>query len=96
MHECGGALSLVIIVLGAIAEGFVANNFIAPGDAATTAHKIMAAPALWQFSGVGDLIIVLCEYLLLRPVSKQLVLLNVRPGVLSRMMNIKMKTSRKR
>jgi len=103
MHECGGALSLVIIVLGAIAEGFVANKLIAPGDAATTAHNIMAAPALWQFSVAGDLIIVLCavpllwiEYLLLRPVSKQLVLLNVRPSVLSRMMNIKMKTSRKR
>ena len=63
----------------------------------------MAAPALWQFSVAGDLIIVLCavpllwiEYLLLRAVSKQLVLLNVRPSVLSRMMNIKMKTSRKR
>jgi hypothetical protein len=63
----------------------------------------MAAPALWPFSVAGDLIIVLCavpllwiEYLPLRPVSKQLVLLNVRPSVLSRMMNIKMKTSRKR
>jgi hypothetical protein len=93
----------VMIVLGAIAEGLVANKLIAPGDAATTAHNIMAAPALWQFSVAGDLIIVLCavpllwiEYLLLRPVSKQLVLLNVRPSVRSRMMNIKMKTSRKR
>jgi hypothetical protein len=55
MHECGGALSLVIIVLGAIAEGLVANTLIAPGDAATTAHNIMAAPALWQFSVAGDL-----------------------------------------
>src|ERR1700737_453909 len=80
----GGALYLVIIVLGAFAEGFVANKLIAPGDAATTAHNIMAAPALWQFSVAGDLIIVLCavpllwiEYLLLRPVSKQLVLLAV-------------------
>ena len=79
----GGALYLVIIVLGAFAEGFVANKLIAPGDAATTAHNIMAAPALWQFSVAGDLIIVLCavpllwiEYLLLRPVS-QLVLLAV-------------------
>ena len=65
MHECGGALSLVIIVLGAIAEGFVANKLIAPGDAATTAHNIMAAPALWQFSVAGDLIIVLCAVPLL-------------------------------
>lgn len=34
----GGALYLVIIVLGAFAEGFDANKLIAPGDAATTAH----------------------------------------------------------
>jgi hypothetical protein len=31
----GGALYLVIIVLGAFAEGFVANKLVAPGDAAT-------------------------------------------------------------
>ncbi len=74
----------MIIVLGAFAEGFVANKLIAPGDAATTAHNIMAAPGLWQLSVAGDLIIVLCavpllwiEYLLLRPVSKHLVLLAV-------------------
>src|SRR4029077_5461662 len=49
-----------------------------------TAHNIMAAPMLWHLSVAGDLIIVLCavpllwiEYLLLRPVSKQLVLLAV-------------------
>ena len=34
----GGAFYLVIIVLGAFAEGFDANKLIAPGDAATTAH----------------------------------------------------------
>jgi hypothetical protein len=80
----GGVLYLVIIVLGAFAEGFVANKLIAPGDAATTAHNIMAASGLWQFSVAGDVIIVLCavpllwiEYLLLRPVNRQLVLLAV-------------------
>jgi Domain of unknown function (DUF4386) len=73
----GGALFPVIIILGAFAEGFVANKLIVPGGAATTAHNIMAAPALWQFSVAGDLIFVLCavplpwiEYLLLRPVSQ--------------------------
>ena len=80
----GGGLYLVIIVLGAFAEGYVASKLIAPGDAAATAHNIMAARGLWQLSVAGDLIIVLCavpllwiEYLLLRPVSKQLVLLAV-------------------
>ena len=86
----GGALYLVIIVLGAFAEGFVANKLIAPGDAATTAHNIIAAAGLWQFSVAGDLIIVLCavpllwiEYLLLRPVNRQLVLLAVLFNVVS-------------
>jgi len=80
----GGALYLAIIILGAFAEGFVANKLIAAGDAATTAHNIMASPRLWHLSVAGDLIVVLCavpllwiEYLLLRPVSKQLVLLAV-------------------
>jgi hypothetical protein len=86
----GGALYLLIIVLGAFAEGFVANKLIAPGDAATTAHNIMATPGLWQFSVAGDLVVVLCavpllwiEYLLLRPVGRQLVLLAVLFNVVS-------------
>jgi hypothetical protein len=80
----GGALYLAIIVLGAFAEGFVANKLVVSGDAATTAHDIMTSPELWRLSVIGDLIVVLCavpllwiEYLLLRPVSKQLVLLAV-------------------
>jgi hypothetical protein len=35
----GGALYLVVLVLGAFfVKGFVANKLIAPGDVATTAH----------------------------------------------------------
>jgi Domain of unknown function (DUF4386) len=80
----GGALYLAIILLGAFAEGFVANKLLVAGDAAATAHNILASPGLWRFSVAGDLIVVLCavpllwiEYLLLRPVSKELVLLAV-------------------
>jgi hypothetical protein len=80
----GGALYLAIIVLGGFAEGFVANKLVVAGDAATTAANILASPGLWRLSVAGDLIVVLCavpllwiEYLLLRPVSKQLVLLAV-------------------
>jgi hypothetical protein len=80
----GGALYLAIIVLGAFAEGFVTNKLVVPGDATTTAHNILASPELWRLSVAGDLIVALCavpllwiEYLLLRPVSKQLVLLAV-------------------
>jgi hypothetical protein len=80
----GGALYLAIIVLGSFAEGFVANKLLVPGDAAATAHNILASPGLWRLSVAGNLIVVLCavpllwiEYLLLRPVNKQLVLLAV-------------------
>jgi hypothetical protein len=78
----GGALYLAIILLGAFAEGFVANKLVVSGDAAATAHNILASQGLWQLSVAGDLIVVLCavpllwiEYLLLKPVSKHLVLL---------------------
>jgi hypothetical protein len=78
----GGALYLAIILLGAFAEGFVANKLVVSGDAAATAHNILASPGLWQFSVAGDLIVVLCAvpllwiaYLLLKPVSRHLVLL---------------------
>jgi hypothetical protein len=80
----GGALYLAIIVLGAFAEGFVADKLIVTGDAAATAHNIMASPMLWHLSVAGDLIVAICavpllwiEYLLLRPVNKQLVVLAV-------------------
>ncbi len=80
----GGALYLVIILLGAFAEGFVANKLLVPGDAAATAHNLLASRELWRLSVAGDLVVVLCavpllwiEYLLLRPVNKQLVLLAV-------------------
>lgn len=80
----GGALYLAIIVLGAFSEGFVANTLVASGDAATTAHNILAAPDLWRLGVASDLIVVLIavpllwiEYLLLRPVSRHLVLLAV-------------------
>jgi hypothetical protein len=80
----GGVLYLAIIVLGAFAEGFVANQLIVSGDAAATAQKIMASPDLWHLSVAGDLLVVLCavpllwiEYLLLRPVDRNWVLLAI-------------------
>ena len=78
----GGALYLAIILLGAFAEGFVANKLVVSGDAIATARNILGSPGLWQLSVAGDLIVVLCavpllwiEYLLLKPVSKHVVLL---------------------
>src|ERR1700722_5846381 len=52
----GGVLYLAIIVLGAFAEGFVANKLLISGDAAATAHHILTSPGLWRLSVAGDLI----------------------------------------
>ena len=80
----GGALYLLIIVCGAFAEGFVSNKLLVAGDAAASARHILAAPGLWQLGTAANLLVVLLavpllwiEYLLLRPVSKPLVLLAV-------------------
>jgi hypothetical protein len=80
----GGALYLVTIVFGAFAEGFVMNKLVVPGDAATTAHNIVTSPGLWNAAVAGDLIVpiiavagVWISYVLLSPVSKSLILLDV-------------------
>ena len=80
----GGALYLLIIVFGLFAEGFVNNALIVSGDPAATAHNILEHPLLWRFSVAGNMLVpllavglLLVEYVLLRPVSKHLVLLAV-------------------
>lgn len=78
----GGALYLAIILFGMFSEGFVMSKLLVSGDAGATARNILAAPALWNLAVVLNVLLVLCavpllwiEYLLLRPVSKSLVLL---------------------
>lgn len=80
----GGLLYLLIILFGGFAEGYVMNSLVVAGDAAATAHNIMASPGLWNLSVAGNLLVPVLAvaqtwifYLLLRPVSKQLVLLSV-------------------
>ena len=79
----GGALYLAVIVFGAFAEGFVMNKLVGP-DAATTAHNIMGSRGLWSLAVALDLIVpiiavagVWISYVLLSPVSKSLILLDV-------------------
>jgi hypothetical protein len=80
----GGVLYLAIIVFGAFAEGYAMNILIVTGDAGATADNIMASRSLWSMAVGADLIIpvlavggVWISYVLLRPVSKTLVLLDV-------------------
>jgi Domain of unknown function (DUF4386) len=79
----GGALYLAVIVFGAFAEGFVMNKLVGP-DAATTANNILASRGLWSLAVALDLIVpviavagVWISYVLLSPVSKSLILLDV-------------------
>ena len=86
----GGALYLAIIVLGAFAEGFVTDRLVVSGDAAATAHHILASISLWRWGVASDFMVVVLavpllwiEYLLLRPVSRHLVLLAVMFNLVS-------------
>ncbi|HEY4565214.1 MAG TPA: DUF4386 domain-containing protein, partial [Thermoanaerobaculia bacterium] len=80
----GGALYLIIIVAGILGELFIRGRIIVSGDAAATAHNIMASQSLWRVGIAGDLVMHVCDvplmlifYVLLRPVSKNLALMAV-------------------
>lgn len=79
-----GLLYLVIIVAGALGELFIRGKLVVAGDAAATAGRIAASESLWRLGIVGDLTMHVCDvfvmwalYVLLRPVSRQLALLNL-------------------
>jgi hypothetical protein len=85
-----GAIYLLIIVFGGFSEGFVMNTVVVPGDAAATAHNIMASSALWRLSVGGDLIVPLIAvpqlwiiYHLLKPAGRELALLFVLLEIVS-------------
>jgi len=78
----GGALYLVIIIIGLFGEAFVRDKLIVPGDAAATAKNIMASESLWRFHIAAELFLLICAivllmilFVLLRPVSRELTLL---------------------
>src|SRR5579864_4693615 len=76
-----GALYLVLIVAGGWSEVFVRGTIIVAGDAAATAHNIAASPSLWRASIAADLVMHLCDvvvmtalYLLFKAVNRNLAL----------------------
>ena len=80
----GGALYLIIIVIGLFGEAFVRDRLIVSGDAAATAANIMSHESLWRFHIAAELFLLICAvalllilYALLRPVSRDLALLAV-------------------
>ena len=80
----GGIIYLVIIAAGIFGEAFVRNTLVVSGDAAATANNIIASPLLWRMGIAVDLIMQLCDiplmlifYVLLKPVNKNLALMNL-------------------
>ncbi|HYL06079.1 MAG TPA: DUF4386 domain-containing protein [Thermoanaerobaculia bacterium] len=78
----GGALYLIIIVLGTFNEAFVRNRILVPGDAAATAANLRSMESLWRFGIAAELLMLTCAvaltlifFVLLRPVSRDLALL---------------------
>src|SRR5437763_13168398 len=80
----GGALYLVIIVLGIFEEAFVRDRLIVSGNAAATAANIKSMESLWRLSIAAEFFLLICAitllailFALLRPVSRDLALLAV-------------------
>ena len=80
----GGLLYLLIIMAGMFAEVFVRNKLFVSGDATATANNIINSPFLWRIGISADLIMQICDlpvmlilYLLLKPVNKNIALLNL-------------------
>jgi hypothetical protein len=80
----GGALYLIIIVIGLYGEAFVRDRLIVSGDAAATAANIMSHESLWRFHIAAELFLLICAvalllilFVLLRPVNRDLAFLAV-------------------
>ena len=76
-----GGLYLLITILSIFVHFYVPAQLVVPGDAATTADKIMASEGLFRMGIGSELILLLSEivvsvilYGLLKPVSKTLAL----------------------
>ncbi len=82
--RAGGIAYLVIIAAGFFTEMVIRNAIIVPGDAAATAKNLLASPLLWRIGIAADLLMHVCDmivllvmYTLLKPVNKNLALLMV-------------------
>lgn len=89
LARIGGIIYLMIIVSGIFGELFVRNKIIVADDPAATALNMLASPMLWRVGIAGDLLMHICDvplivifYILLRPVNKNLALLNLSFNVI--------------
>lgn len=84
LARLGGALYLVIIVIGLVGEAFIRGTIVVPGDAAATAANLETHETLWRLGIAAEFVLLICAtllalvlYVLLRPVSGPLALLAV-------------------
>jgi hypothetical protein len=84
LARIGGLIYLIIIVAGIFGEMLVRNKLFVSGDPGATALNIAASPLLWRVGIAGDLLMQVCDvplivifYILLKPINKNLALLNL-------------------
>jgi hypothetical protein len=82
LARLGGALYLIIIVIGLFGEVGIRGRIVVSGDAVATAANLRAHEALWRFGIAAELVLLIAAiallaifYVLLRPVSRDLALL---------------------
>jgi hypothetical protein len=80
----GGALYLIIIILGALGEAVVRGSIVVPGNATATAANLRSLEWLWRLGVAGETVLLasaialaLILNVLLRPVSRDLALVAV-------------------
>ena len=82
LARAAGFLYLIMIVAGGFAEAFVRQGLTVSGNAAATAHNILASEQMYRFGFVADLVTLICGtilslilYILFKPVNRNLSLL---------------------
>ena len=83
-----GALSLLVLFGGIVAQGVIANGLVVPRDAVATATNILAQPKLWALGFTIFLVEMAAQtamttlfYLLLKPASRTAALLSLVFGL---------------
>jgi hypothetical protein len=82
LAKAAGFLYLVSIIGGGFAEAFVRGGLTVSGNAAATAHNILASEQMYRLGFVADLVCIICSiflslifYILFKPVNRNLSLL---------------------
>jgi len=84
LARVGGALYLIIILVGIFGQAFLRGQFVVRHDAAATAQNIVESEFLWRTGIAAELAMLACAitlamifYVLFKPVSRRLALLAV-------------------